>query len=113
MCIRDSNKLIREGATLVQNTSDILECLSRPYTASQPPAPPVPDTNTPEPNANNVNKCRNIIVEGVGPDPVAIDDIIHLCDMPASVVWAALLELELGGVILRHHGNRVSKIAAF
>ena len=106
------NKLIREGATLVQNTSDILECLSRPYTASQPSAPPVPDANTPEPNANNVNKCRNIIVEGVGPDPVAIDDIIHLCDMPASVVWAALLELELGGVILRHHGNRVSKIAA-
>ena len=107
------NKLIREGATLVQNTSDILECLSRPYTASQPPAPPLPDANTPEPNANNVNKCRNIIVEGVGPDPVDIDDIIHLCDMPASVVWAALLELELGGVILRHDGNRVSKIAAF
>ena len=24
-----------------------------------------------------------------------------------------LAELELGGVIMRHHGNRVSKIAAF
>lgn len=107
------NKLIREGATLVQNTSDILECLSRPYTASQPPPPPVQDANAPEPNSNAVKKCRNIIAEGVGPDPVAIDDIIHLCDMPASIVWAALLELELAGVILRHHGNRVSKIAAF
>ena len=67
----------------------------------------------PEPSANAVNKCRDIIHEGVGPDPVAIDDIIHLCDKPASIVWAALLELELAGHILRHHGNRVSKIVAF
>ena len=107
------NKLIREGAILVQNTDDILECLSRPYSASQPSPPPVQDANAPEPDANAVNKCRTIILEGVGPDPVAIDDIIHLCDMPASIVWAALLELELAGVIMRHHGNRVSKIIAF
>lgn len=107
------NKLIREGATLVQNTADILECLSRPFTVSQPSPPAVQDANAPEPNASAVIKCRNIIIEGVGPDPVAIDDIIHLCDMPASIVWAALLELELAGVILRHHGNRVSKIVAF
>ncbi|MDB2390290.1 DNA-processing protein DprA [Alphaproteobacteria bacterium] len=108
------NKLIREGATLVQNTSDILECLSRPFTASQPsPPPPVKDPNAPEPKADDVNKCRIIISENIGPDPVAIDDIIHLCDMPASIVWAALLELELAGTILRHHGNRISKIVSF
>ena len=107
------NKLIREGATLVQHTDDILECLSRPIIASQPSPPPSHEATMPEPSANAVNKCRDIIHEGVGPDPVAIDDIIHLCDKPASIVWAALLELELAGHILRHHGNRVSKIVAF
>lgn len=107
------NKLIREGATLVQNIDDILECLTRPFTASQPPPPSVPDPKAPEPDAHAVTKCRSIILDGISTGPVAIDDILKWCDMPTSVVWAALLELELAGGILRLHGNRVSKLATF
>jgi hypothetical protein len=30
--------------------------------------------------------------------------------MPAPVVWAAILELEIAGIVTRHYGNRVARI---
>jgi len=32
-------------------------------------------------------------------------------EWPAPVVWAAILELEIAGLVTRHYANRVARIA--
>ena len=44
----------------------------------------------------------------LGPTPVQVDDLIRASGMEPRVVQAALMELELGGVIVRYDGNRVA-----
>ncbi len=44
----------------------------------------------------------------LGPTPVQVDDLIRASGLEPRVVQAALMELELGGEILRHDGNRVA-----
>ena len=56
-----------------------------------------------------ISKCREIIISGLGGDPVDVDDLIAWCDKPSAVGWAAILELELAGQLTRHYGNRVSR----
>jgi DNA processing protein len=57
----------------------------------------------------DISKCREIIISGLGGEPVDVDDLIAWCDQPSAVVWAAILELELAGQLTRHYGNRVSR----
>ena len=40
-------------------------------------------------------------------DPVTTDDSIGYYEQPAPVVWAAILELEISGLVTRHYGNRL------
>lgn len=104
------NNLIREGATLVTNTADILECLSRPLKATLPPptdwSAPAPDPGS----SSDVEDCRRIIIEGLSTSSTDIDQIVRWCNAPTATVQAAILELELAGLVSRHHGNRVAKI---
>ncbi len=44
----------------------------------------------------------------LGPSPVQIDDLIRASGLEPRVVQAALVELELGGEIVRRDGNRVA-----
>ena len=57
----------------------------------------------------DISKCREIIISWLGGKLVDVDDLIAWCDQPSAVVWAAILELELGGQLTRHYGNRVSR----
>ena len=56
-----------------------------------------------------ISKCREIIISGLGGEPIDVDDLIAWCDQPSAVVWAAILELELAGQLTRLYGNRVSR----
>ena len=58
-----------------------------------------------------VDRCRQKLAQDLSLDPVDIDELISWCEMPAPVVWAAILELELAGIVTRHYGNRVACIA--
>ena len=46
----------------------------------------------------------------LGPTPVQVDDLIRASGLEPRVVQAALMELELGGEIVRHDGNRVALV---
>ena len=35
-------------------------------------------------------------------DPVTIDDLVGSYEQPAPVVWAAILELEIAGLMTQH-----------
>lgn len=104
------NILIRDGATLVQNSEDIIECLARSIRAGVP-ASAEWDGPAPLPGSEaEIADCRKVILEGFGTEPTDIDDLVWWCDAPTACVQAALLELELAEIITRHHGNRVSKL---
>ena len=104
------NILIRDGATLVQNSEDIIECLALPIRAGVPASAewnglaPLPGSEA------EIADCRKVILEGFGTEPTDIDDLVWWCDAPTACVQAALLEHELAEIITRHHGNWVSKL---
>ena len=110
-----SNDLIRNGATLVGQASDVLEALphweaigpaQRPLgfdeaaLAWEEPGPPETGPQT-----------RATVLALLGPEPTHVDDLIRRCQLSASNVMAALLVLELDGVVETLPGHRVALIA--
>ena len=99
------NHLIREGATLVRGAGDILECLSRPASATLPAPADWREAKLASGKPEEIDRCRTLILEGVSAEGTDVDEVIRWCGMPASTVLAAILELEIAGRLTRHHGN--------
>jgi DNA processing protein len=101
-----TNDLIKQGATLVTEASDIINAvapiLERPL--ALPLREDDGDTFDPDPQAHD----REQLVSLLGPSPVSIDDLIRISGMSPSVVRTLLLELELAGRLERHGGGLVS-----
>ena len=106
------NWLIHDGATLVQNVADVIECVSRQPAVRIPPAQfKWTDGMRQTIDQTAIDRCRQKLAQGLSLDPVDIDELISWCEMPAPVVSAAILELEIAGIVTRHYGNRVALIA--
>jgi len=102
------NKLIRDGATLTEGAEDVLAVL-RPmlggdFHEPDSTAPVAAPAAVPDAEADRV---RTLVMECLGPAPVAIDDLIRQTGAPAAVVLTVILELELAGRCARQPGNRV------
>ncbi|OXS99234.1 DNA protecting protein DprA [Notoacmeibacter marinus] len=104
-----SNRLIREGATLVTCAADIVEDL-RPQQSvldsDSSLAADEPEQPAYEPNEDE----RERIIDVLDFSPVEIDELIRHTGLPASAVLANLLELDLAGRIQRLPGNRVQRL---
>jgi DNA processing protein len=99
------NQLIRDGAELVQTPEDVIELLSgfdgQPRAAVREPAGATPyDVAEPSEPA----ELSALLTTA----PVAVDELIRQSGESAAAVHLALLELELGGRLVRHAGGRVS-----
>ena len=108
---KGGNRLIREGATLVESADDVIAVL-RPMLGRnfeepgrEPPATVPLDARSIESEADRV---RTLVEEKLGPSPVETDEIIRQCEAPAAAVLMVLLELELAGRIQRHPGNKIA-----
>lgn len=105
---RGANRLIKEGATLVECAEDILSVLTPMLgagfgePASLSPAFP---NQALEAEADCI---RARVEEALGPAPVEMDELIRQLGAPAAAVLTVVLELELAGRCRRHPGNRVS-----
>jgi DNA processing protein len=103
-----TNALIREGATLITSAEDVLEALQplrqKPLALEQSQPEEDGEEIIVETNADQ----RQKIILSLSPVPSAVDDIIRITEIEASVVQMALLELELAGKLSRHMGGRVS-----
>jgi DNA processing protein len=104
-----TNRLLKEGATLVTEAADVVTVL-RPI-VGQPlrPSAEEPDRGPPadtEPGGSE----RARIVGLLGPTPVSLDDLVRLSGAPPSIVRMVLLELEIAGRLERHGGGLVSMI---
>jgi len=110
-----ANHLIRNGATLVTCTEDVLEGL-RPIGSGEPQLPfdaqegedADYEHDTLAPSADPGDELRRRIVKALGPSPCEVDDIIRFTGASPGQVQLVLLELSLAGRLERHGGNRVS-----
>jgi DNA processing protein len=118
---RGANDLLRNGATLTETAADVVSQLGpllqnptpRPTVAAQPRLPLRTAANRPAaspPIAPPISddNALDLIVEKLGPSPVAVDELVRQCQLSAAAVATLLLELELAGRIERHPGNLVS-----
>ncbi|MER9407555.1 DNA-processing protein DprA [Mesorhizobium caraganae] len=105
-----SNSLLKDGATLVTEASDVSGAIA-PLAGTRPPmaasSEKGPDFSaTPPPGEDE----RSGVLEVLGPTPVAVDEIIRHTGLNAAQVSMVLLELDLAGRIERHAGGNVSLV---
>ncbi len=97
------NMLIRDGAGLIRNASDIIETLGQIH---QPELP-----LEPEPTKRTAPLSKGLpaqIMLLLGPTPQAEDTLIRELGLPAQQVMDAFLDLELSGKLARHAGGMVA-----
>lgn len=104
-----TNRLIKEGAALMESSADVLAFLQQQAVRMEEPshdgfssAPPTP------PQEDELTEARNFIVERLGQTPVLVDEWLAQCDIRPHVMVAAMLELELAGRLTRHANGAVS-----
>ncbi|MDE2405016.1 MAG: DNA-processing protein DprA [Sphingomonadales bacterium] len=101
------NRLIRDGATLVQDASEVIEAVTG-FTGT-----PRADLFADGPGDAPVATPAEIpsaadIAALLGHAPVAIDELVRASGAGPQAVQQVLVELELAGRIDRHAGGRVS-----
>jgi DNA processing protein len=105
-----TNGLIKQGATPVTETADIIAVL-RPIMEEKKFPAHEADPSAEDDTAGEVDPAsdeRTRIVALLGPAPVQIDDLVRLSKSSPAVVRMVLLELEIAGRIERHGGGLVS-----
>lgn len=101
------NMLIREGATLVQSAADIVEAVSGFGGGGEMRSPG--QGYDAGPVALDTGDAEIARISGLlSPTPVPVDELVRLSGLPSAVVAAVLLDLELGGGLVRHAGGRVA-----
>ncbi|MBP0446838.1 DNA-processing protein DprA [Roseomonas sp. SSH11] len=114
-----SNDLLRNGARFCEHAGDVLETLpataeALPLFAPSPsrggarPRMHVPAPPHAEPGESGDSELLSLI----GPTPVAVDEVLRRCHLSPPNARAALLELELEGLIEALPGNRVVRSGA-
>ncbi len=101
------NQLLRQGATLVETAEDVLAVL-KPMTRLAESRPQAPKPMLSSASESEVLAGRNRVLELLGPNPVAVDELVRQCQLSAAIVLAVLLEAELAGRLERHPGNQVA-----
>ena len=108
-----TNKLLREGATLVTGASDVIDVMrdldgrARRDATGFVESGPVDQHDEPVSDAGPEPDLRARIIELLGSSSVEIDDLIRESRAPAQGVLTVLLELELAGRLERFPASRV------
>jgi DNA processing protein len=100
------NRLIRDGASLLMSSADVLETLSISFSPRQMQFFE-PDQPAIEPRDIS-DDDRDRILELLSPNPVDTDDLIRESGLPTSAVTALILELSLAGRVIRYPNGAVS-----
>lgn len=103
-----ANRLIKDGAPLVENASDVIAALVEPlshrFRELEPPS--FAPRSSPAPSADE--DARACILAALGPTPTPLDDLVRQSGTSVPLVRAVIIELELAGRIHRDPGDRIS-----
>lgn len=109
-----ANRLLKDGAILVESAEDILNELN-PWHESKQPVPqmnpeirPGKTVTKPERTEGTTDKQGNTLLSLLSPNAIHIDEVIRLSGLSTEAVLSGFLELELAGKITRHAGGKVS-----
>jgi DNA processing protein len=102
------NQLIRDGAVLVRSAQDVLEALELPMPLTLMPAA-IPEAKRETRTLAETAALHRIILDRLGPSPLAEDQLIRGIDEPAGRVASEIVTLELDGLIRRQAGGLLSK----
>ncbi len=105
-----TNKLLKDGATMVERASDILSNLS-PLGALPLAEQQSMNFNekTPEmPDEQTLDRARELVLESLSASPTLLDDVLAATHLTPHILMAVLLELELAGRLERHAGSKVA-----
>jgi len=106
-----TNGLIKQGATPVTETADIISVLAPIVAGKELPPRELEAASAeggPIEEAEPAPDERARIVGLLGPAPLLIDDLVRLSGSSPAVVRMVLLELEIAGRLERHGGGLVS-----
>jgi DNA processing protein len=118
------NRLLRDGAVLVESARDVLDALAGQLRRDPREAAAFDfalggrgpghgwgdGAMAEEPDEATLARARAEVVELLGFAPVAVDEVIRQCQFSPAIVTLVLLELELAGRCERHPGNRVARL---
>ncbi|PVH28988.1 DNA-processing protein DprA [Pararhodobacter oceanensis] len=108
------NQLIRGGAVLVRDVADVIEALENSVAPRTQPSADLSDTpqhapQRPPAKPLDTLSLHRMILDSLGPAPVAEDQLLRDLGQPGATVAAALLFLELDGRVLRQPGGLLSR----
>jgi DNA processing protein len=101
---RGCHALIRQGAKLVEDASDILSELKLPYTKQS-----LEDSQASPPAAARLDKDYEILLDALGFEPMSIDALVAQTRLPSPSVASMLLILELEGRVVVQPGGRYAR----
>jgi DNA processing protein len=109
---KGANRLIRDGATLVETAEDILDMLANQTSGAREPGRDLFDwsDSSPdhEPDRVKITSIRRQVLEILSFTPQHRDEILREVDAPPGLIADVLLELVLTGEASEHEGGRFS-----
>lgn len=105
-----TNRLIKDGASMIESADDVLTIM-RQLALDEPPASQYELQLAENIEESTSAALQDTLIEALSYSAVPVDELVRLCHSHASAVWAALLELELAGRIIRVPGNQVALVA--
>ncbi len=100
-----TNRLIRDGATMVTEAEHVFEALAPLAARPLPEAMPMRDGDGAEslarPAAEAPRELHRAVLALLGPVGVSMDELIRESGAPAGLVMAAVMDLELAGALQR------------
>lgn len=104
---RGANRLIKQGAALVEGVEDVLQVLD----GIRPPAFDEPFSDRFDAKDADVPPVLlRAVREALSPTPVRVEEIARAVDAPHRLVLAALAELELAGEAATHVGGTANRV---
>lgn len=104
------NRLIQQGAALIENTEDIINCLQN----IRPPHVMEPGEGYDQPEFDwegaqqDITSASKVILGLLSPTPTPRDEIIRQSGYTVAIATAALLEMELNGDVMVEPDGRVA-----
>lgn len=137
---RGCNRLIRDGAHLIETPQDVINCLNQGYFSLKRQEGTAPQSLFEPAGEGAKHEASNFFIlsekEGVfentdsengglhsedltpkervknllNHDPVLVDELIRMVKISSADMARLVTEMELEGLIERHYGNRISKV---